>query len=360
MEFTLNLPINSLSFGQSSIAILRELYTREVAPPIFPIGNPDLSAQNQEPEFFRWIDLNVRKGPSLHRRKNQAIKLWHLSGGMDSVSRDQILISFYELDNPTKEELNIAANQKALILTSKYAVSIFKQFGLENVHYVPLAFDKANFFETNKEYFTDGRITFNVVGKYERRKHHKKIVTSWIKRFGGNKDYSLQCAIFNTFMNPDQQKAEFSQMLGSKDPGNVLFLGFMPQNSLYNDFLNSADIIVGMSGGEGFGLPEFTSLCLGKHGIILDAHVYKDWANETNSVMVKPSGKIEAYDNIFFHKGAPFNQGSIFDWNEDEFIAACEKAIERVKAKRRNDAGTELKRTFTYTSTVDSILKLLE
>ena len=111
--------------------------------------------------------------------------------------------------------------------------------------------------------------------------------------------------------------------------GNVMFLSFMRENKLYNDYLNSGDIIIGMSGGEGWGLPEFQSLCMGKHAVILDCSSYKDWANEKNSVMVKPSGKSEVYDNIFFKKGAEFNQGSIFTFNEDEFIAGCEEAIKR-------------------------------
>jgi hypothetical protein len=61
----------------------------------------------------------------------------------------------------------------------------------------------------------------------------------------------------------------------------------MQSNETYNDYLNSGDIIIAMSGGEGWGLPEFHSLALGKHGVILNAHVYKDWANEENSCLVR-------------------------------------------------------------------------
>ena len=116
----------------------------------------------------------------------------------------------------------------------------------------------------------------------------------------------------------------------------------MPQNKVYNDYLNSADIVLGMSGGEGWGLPEFHSVGLGKHAVILNATSYKEWANTDNAVMIEPSGKTEIYDNKFFIKGAPFNQGSIFDFNEDEFIAGCEKAIENyetIKSFSNIDVG---------------------
>jgi hypothetical protein len=107
----------------------------------------------------------------------------------------------------------------------------------------------------------------------------------------------------------------------------------MQKNNMYNDFLNSGNIILGMSGGEGWGLPEFQSVAIGKHAVILNAHAYKEWANENNSTLVEPNGKIEAYDGMFFHKDQPFNQGNIFDFDQNDFISACEKSIEKVKPK---------------------------
>ena len=47
-----------------------------------------------------------------------------------------------------------------------------------------------------------------------------------------------------------------------KEYFNINFLGMMQKNSLYNDFLNSGNIVLGMSGAEGWGLPEFQSVVL--------------------------------------------------------------------------------------------------
>ena len=113
----------------------------------------------------------------------------------------------------------------------------------------------------------------------------------------------------------------------------------MPNNELYNDFLNSADVILGMSGGEGWALPEFQSVAMGKHAVILNASAYKEWANEKNSVLVNPSGKIPVYDGMFFQEGAPYNQGNIYDFNEDEFIKISKdkKNIKSVTLESLND-----------------------
>ena len=118
--------------------------------------------------------------------------------------------------------------------------------------------------------------------------------------------------------------------------------------------------MIGMSGAEGWGLPEFQSVALGKHSVILNATAYKEWANEKNSVLLEPSGKIDAEDGMFFKKGGHFNQGQIFDFNEDEFIDGCEKAIKRYEESPVNEEGLKLQDEFTYSKTVDSITNIMQ
>lgn len=345
----LNLPINSVSFGQVSSSYLRFLFDKGRDAHIFPIGNQaDLSTQSDISEKFReWIQSSIARAYENHSKDNPIFKLWHLNGSLESLSKDQTLFSFYELDNPTKVEINVAKNCKALLFSSQFSVDNFKKFGLENVFYVPLFFDKYNFKTINKDYFNDGRIVFNLAGKLERRKHHLKVIKSWAKKFGNNPKYFLQCSIFNPFLKPEDQTKIIASALDGKVYFNIQFLNFMPNNTMYNDYLNSASIILGMSGGEGWGLPEFHSVALGKHAVIMNAHGYKSWANEKNSVLVNPSSKIEAYDGIFFNKGTPYNQGAIFDFNEDEFILACEKAIKKVNENKINEEGLKLQEEYT-------------
>ena len=133
----------------------------------------------------------------------------------------------------------------------------------------------------------------------------------------------------------------------------------MQTNEMYNDFLNSSNIIIGMSGGEGWGLPEFQSVALGKHSVILDAHAYQEWATTENSVLVGSTSKIDCVDGIFFKKGNDKNQGQIFDWKEDDFIDACEEAIKRVEANRENAEGLKLQDEFTVGRTLDGILDVV-
>jgi hypothetical protein len=360
MDFSLNLPINSVSFGQTSTLILRELFNRNINPLISPIGgNVDLSSQQIDQNFAKWIEPNINSFLANHKRTNKIFKLWHLNGSLESLSEKQILFSFYELDSPTQAELNIVKNNHKVIFSSKYSIEVFKNHGCSNLEYVPLAFDKYNFQKLDKVYFKD-RIVFNLVGKLEKRKHHKKVIQTWLKKFGNDQRYHLQCAIYNPFLKEEDNKALINSILEGKDYFNISFIGNMPQNAAYNDYLNSGNIILGMSGGEGWGLPEFHSVALGKHAVILNAHAYKEWANENNSTLVNPNSKMEVYDNMFFHKGQMFNQGNIFDFDSEEFISACEKAIAKVVSNKLNTEGLKLQQEFSSEKMVDRILQIIK
>ena len=107
-------------------------------------------------------------------------------------------------------------------------------------------------------------------------------------------------------------------------------------------------------------MPEFHSVAMGKHSIIMDATGYKEWATEENSVLVTPSGKISSVDGVFFNEGADYNQGRIYDFDEDAFINACEKAIERVQSNPENKEGLKLQEKFTYEKTTDKILEAVK
>ena len=143
--------------------------------------------------------------------------------------------------------------------------------------------------------------------------------------------------------------------MGGKHFWNVNPVNWVPTNEAYNDFLNSNNIVLAMSGGEGWGLPEFHSVALGKHAVVLNAHSYKDWATDDNSVLIPPFDKISSVDGVFFRKGAPYNQGNIFSWDEDLFIAGCESVIERYKSNPINKAGLKLQQDFTYEKTYTAL-----
>ena len=184
MSVALHLPLNSTSLGQVSFSILREIYSRGIETVIFPIGDVDVSSQIQDGNFFSWIQNGIISSQRSHNRKNPIFKLWHIPGSLESFSEKQVLLSFYELDSPTPLELNIVKNNSKVLLSSNYAVSIFKNFGCDNVKFIPLAFDSTHFKIDNTAQQNRTDIHFGLCGKLEpQRKRHAKAFQAWVKKY---------------------------------------------------------------------------------------------------------------------------------------------------------------------------------
>jgi hypothetical protein len=360
VDFNLEVPLNNISFGQTSIQIIRELFRREIYPPIIPITannnrQIDISAQNPDENF------NIKLNECLKKQgeyKPKTFKLWHINGSVNSLGREQTLLTFHETDELTKDEYNIIHKSKRVIVTSKDTQALMTCAGFVP-DFIPLAFDSWNFKKIEKKYFDDERIVFLLPGKLEHRKRTAKTIKAWLKKFGNNTKYFLQVACHNVFLPPEEIKNTYQDILGGKIYSNITFFDWMPTNAVFNDYLNSGHIVLAMSGGEAFGLPEFHATALGKYCVGHYATGYKSWMNEKNSILVRSSGKFPSNDGKFFNKGDRFNQGSFYDWNEDMFIAACEEAVRKVKDNPINETGLELQQNFTIEKTVDKILESL-
>jgi hypothetical protein len=225
-----------------------------------------------------------------------------------------------------------------------------------NAEYVPLGFDSFNFAPLEKRGTIDGVISFLLAGKAEKRKSHYQVLAAWAKRYGNNKAYRLNCAIHNPFLKPEDQSALIAQALEGKQYWNINFLPFAATNAEYNSVLQSSEIVLCMSGGEGRDLPCFHATALGAWPVAMRAHAYLDYLNDDNAVLVNPNGKQSAIDGIFFHPNQPFNTGNLFTWSEDEFISACEAAEQRVKSLGLNKNGMLLQQQ-TYAATFDALAK---
>lgn len=348
-KLILKAPLNSLSFGNVSFNLLKELYKKGTDLAFFPIGKIDTSCfEIKEESFKNFLQESIENRFKKADRETTTLQMWHLNGAENRISRSQILYTFYEMDEPTDSEQGIARLQDKVVFSSNYASSKFK--GSTSA---PLGFDES-FFPTDKSYMSD-KIHFGLMGKFEKRKHTANLIKCWIKKYGNNYNYQLTCCVTNPFFKKEQMEALLRDTIGEKPCGNINFLPFLPKNTQVNEYLNSIDIdIGGMSGAEGWNLPAFNASCLGKWSIVLNSTSHKDWATKDNCILIEPDGKEPSYDNIFFHEGADFNQGNIYTFNEDEFISAMEKAEMLCKAK--NEEGIKLKNKFTYKNTLDKIL----
>jgi len=358
MRLLVSAPINSLSFGNVSINILKEFYKKNVDLAFFPIGDKlDFGAYDKtDNDFLEYIKKAASSRYEKLDKNLPSLKIWHINSSETRYTKNQTLLTFHEVSQLTPIEKNILNSQDSVFVTSNYTKRVFEMNGVNNVKFIPLAFDK-DFGPTYKNYLPD-KIHFGLIGKLEKRKNTTRIIKVWLKLFGNNNKYQLSCAINNPFLDKAKFQEEIMKVLENKSYNNINFVPYMQTNSEVNDFLNSIDIdLGGLSGGEGWNLPSFNATALGKWSVVLNATAHKDWANKDNSILIEPSRLKDCYDGIFFSQGAPFNQGQFFDLSDEEMEKAILKSVEY--AKTPNPEGLKLQEKFTYESTADAILDSL-
>lgn len=355
MSFNIELPINPLSLGQVGFGILLELFKRGENPNIFPNGPVNLSAFDMPKDFEQWLKRNIEKSLLDYRRAQSTVYLWHISGSHKRLSDKNILWTVHETDTLTATEKNILSNYDKVLVTSNYSNEVFRECGIDS-DVCNNYFDAHHFKRDDRDYKGMGDVTtFGIIGKIEKRKQTLETIVAWAKCFGGNSKFRLNCSIFNHFVQPEQQMKMIENAFGGNIPFNVNLLPFAEKNSKFNEIMNAIDIdLSGLSGAEGWNLPHFNMLCLGKQAISLDAHAHKDYVNSNMCSMIQPYRKQEIYDGIFFQKGSQFNQGNMFVAREDHVIKAMSEIV--IKSKERNVEGEKLKDIFTVEKTVDTLL----
>jgi hypothetical protein len=357
-KINLECPINNLSFGNVAFGITHELFKRGIDCNIFPIGNIDLSSFDKASEEYKqWLDEGIKKALKDYKRTDVGLKLWHISNSQNRISNKSFLYTFHELDQITPVEKNILQNVDGVFTASDYTEKVFKEGGIENVWATGLGFDNTHFHKIEKRLVPSDTIVIGICGKFENaRKYTGKILNLLGKLYGDNPKYIIHAAVTNIFLNNEQNNQLIAQALEGKKYFNFNFLPFTKTSTEFNKVINSIDIIVDC-GNEGWSLPSFTACALGKFAVLHDCMGISSWAQSSGAELIESTGKIDCYDNMFFHKGAQVNQGQFFTFDEDDLRAALKRAEINYLEQRVNSKGIEMQKIFTWEKTVNKILE---
>ncbi len=355
-------PINALSLGSVTVALLRELFKRGETPAIFPVmgSNPDLSAQVPDPAFEQRLNACIVSAHQRYNRKAPCLQHWHVAGSLSSHSQQgNHLLTYVETDSLTPTEINVLRQQAKVYVTSRFTAKVMGEYGIAAT-YLPIGFDSHNHWVLDKRPRVEGATSFLLTGKWEKRKGHAQVLRAWAKRYGNNAAYRLNCAVHNPFLGGNPQEAwnatvaRVSEALEGKHYWNIVLHPWVSDNATFNATLQSSEIVIAMSGGEGRDLPCYHATAMGAWPVAMRAHAYLDYLDDTNAVLVSPNGKQPAADGVHFAQGGPFNQGNLFTFDSDAFVAGCEAAEKRA-ATGLNTAGMALQQT-TYSQAADILL----
>lgn len=358
-KFIFKAPFNSLSFGQVSYNLAREMYRQDLDVSIYPISDTvDLSCFDKiDDDLFKWIKDRTTNRYSNINKDTKCLQLWHLRGSDARPTPKSYLYTFHEIDGATASEKTICSLHDKVIFSSSFSKDLFESNGLNNISNCPLGVDE-DVFKLNKKYFDDC-VHFILIGKWEARKNTELIIKTWLELFGNKKDYRLTCLVDNPFFNKETMEALTARALGGKTYFNITFLPRLKTNSEMNDLYNSCDIdLSGLSSAEGWNLPAFNATALGKWSCVLSHTSHLDWATGSNSVLGHPSGKRKPYDGAFFKEGDEYNQGEIFDVNSVTIRELMLKSVDF--AKKPNLEGEKLRNSFSYKNSLNKLLDICE
>lgn len=352
-------PLNSVSIGQVTVSILKELFKRKVDCCIFPVGKAiNLEAYDFEQDFKDWLQEGINNSYKNYSKDNKTLKIWHIDGSERNLSSQNYLFTFHELDSLTPAEIGILRNQEHVFTACDFNRDTFMSLGLENVTTAPLGLS-SDFKNLEKRVYAPSITSWFIGGKFEKRKAHVEAIIGWVKEFGNSRSHLLQLALTNPFIHPNEPQPEqiILNSLGlDRRPFYLNFIPFTPRNAEFNKVLNSSDIVIDMSRGESFSLPSFQAVAIGKHAIVHNNTGIKQWANDKNAVLVPSAEKMDPWDGKFFGPGNLFNQGKYFNWNMEDYTKKLKDVHNRSMANRLNAEGLKLAETHTWEKTVDIIL----
>ena len=79
-------PLNSLSFGNVSFNLLKEMYNQDMNVAIFPHGNVDVSSFGSiSKDLKQWVEKGVNDRYSMLNPDTTTLQMWHLSEELSFV-----------------------------------------------------------------------------------------------------------------------------------------------------------------------------------------------------------------------------------------------------------------------------------
>ena len=102
MKILVEAPINSLSLGNVSYNIIRELFEKGHDVGIWPTGNIDLKAYDVSDELKSKIQNSINDRYSYLGEEIPCLKVWHLNGSENRKMKNNTCIRFMSVITPRK------------------------------------------------------------------------------------------------------------------------------------------------------------------------------------------------------------------------------------------------------------------
>lgn len=320
MKINVLAPVNPLGYGVAGLNIVKGLWEEGVEVSLFPIGQPQVSSQEDHAVVAKSLSVAERFDPNA-----PSLRIWHQNALAEHVGRGlHIGFPIFELDTFTPLEKHHLESCDRLFVCSDWAKQVvldqikfhdpklpFPRSHTEpSVHVVPLGVDSTIFKPTNPTK-KDKTVFFNC-GKWEVRKGHDVLIEAFKRAYSQNPKIELWMMCSNPFNSPQEEKS-WEDIYNH--PGVKLIPRAETQKEVYN-IMAQADCGVFPSRGEGWNLELLEMMSIGRDVIATNYSAHTEFCTSSNSRLVDVAGLELAYDNKWFFgqgKWAKLNENTIND-----------------------------------------------
>ena len=364
MNINITSPYNSLGYGNVSKNILLNLHSLGHYISWWPIGNIEVSSQEDASILQKMINLQGvfdYNAPSL-RIFHQFSLAQHVGNGR------KIGFPIFELNKFTDIEKNHLKSQDQLFVTSNWARKIIlSEINHNHVSIIPFAVDTSIFNDKIQKYEREDRATvFLNVGKWELRKGHDVLCEAFNKAFEKHDNVRLVMNCFNPCL-PTEEKVrhynyEWVKMYKTSklaEKIDVVEGRLKTQNDVAN-LMAQADCGVFPARAEGWNLDLSEMMAMGKPVIATNYSAHTEYCNKDNARLINPTSLSSAYDGQWF-----FGQGEWMDFNDEQMDELIEhmRTVHRYKQSgvlKKNEEGIKtFAEHFTWKKTAEKIIEYL-
>lgn len=292
MYINLVAPINNVSYGIVSLAILKELIKQGYVVSLFPIG--PIGLENVEDKQFVQLGLENAK---FFNPDAPSVRIWHqFDHSLFPGRGKRFAFPIFELNKFNDHEKHHLTNVDEILVPSAWAKEVISSNGIKNpTHVVPLAVDTSVFHPLLEKKYKS--TIFLNIGKWESRKGHDILLEAFCKAFGPDDNVELWLMTENPFIGSKNEEWK-NKYLQSSMGHRVRFFPHLPgQNNMAKE-INQADCGVFPTKAEGWCLPALEMMACGKEVIITNYSGQTEFCSTARLVDI--TGMETANDGVWF------------------------------------------------------------
>lgn len=363
MNINLTAFINSLSYGLTSINLLKQLDLLGHNISLFPIGHaiPNIfQIENtiiQNPKYQQTLIKTINNA-HLYDKNAISVRICHQNGLANHVGKYHVGFPIFELDTFNNIELNHLSSQDMLLVCSHWAKSIIESNNIKiTTKVVPLGCDELIFYpKPNK---STNKFRFCNFGKWELRKGHHLLIECFNKAFTVNDDVELIMCPYNHFLSK-QQEQEWINLYKNSPLGNKIFiLDRLSSQEEVSKVMNQCDAAVFPALAEGWNLELLECMGVGLDVITTNYSAPTEYASEKNSYLIYGNQLEEAFDGIFF-KGNGGNWLNFENEQKEQLIEHMRFLYKNQDKSSLNKEGIETGKQFSWTNSANALVRALE